>query len=133
MLNRFISGLVCFAAIGGIIFYGASCKKEAKPWASSLFAGNFSGNESCILSGTGQTSIRIIAINDTQVSVTNLYGVNRSLIGNVSHDTCNIPPQIADTLVMQGILLLSSDTLNVSIIASSFGRENRCSAVLIKQ
>ena len=131
MLNRFNAGLIALSIITGLIFYQSSCKK-APQWASSKFAGNFSGNETCLLSGAQRASLKIVAINDTQVNITNLYGITKSLIGNISHDSCTLPPQIADTLVMQGLLILSSDTLNLSIIASSFGRENSCTAVLIK-
>ena len=108
-----------------------SCKKEA-PWASSLFAGNFSGTETCLLTGVQPNSLNIVATSATQVSITNLYGQSKPLIGNVSHDTCTIPPQICDTFVIQGTLLLSSDSLSTFVIASSFGKEDKCNAVLIK-
>ena len=85
------------------------------------------------MAGAQTNTISIVATDDSTVSVTNLYGLGKALSGKVVHDSCTISPQICDTVVMQGLLILSGDTLNLSIIASSFGREDKCNAVLIKQ
>jgi len=136
MNNKF---LVFFGGVALLVAFGlcySSCKKEtgqSTPWVSLNFAGNFSGTENCLLSGTRSNNISITAINATQVSINNLYGFGKSVTGNISHDSCIIQPQICDTLIMQGMALLSSDTLTLFIIASSFGKEEKCNAVLIKQ
>ena len=118
-----------------LLVYAASCKVEPNkaPWPSLQFVGNFTGNETCLLSGAQANSLSIVATSDSTVSVTNLYGLGKSLTGKVVHDSCTISPQICDTVVMQGLIILSGDTLNLSIIATSFGREDKCNAVLIKQ
>jgi hypothetical protein len=111
----------------------AGCKKKPAPWPSLSFVGNFNGNESCLLNGAQSDTLHIVATNATSVSITNLYGLSQLVTGSISNDSCVIQPQISGNYVLQGILLLSSDTINMSIIASSFGREDKCNAVLIKQ
>ena len=132
MRNKLYSVLLCLTIITGLIFFQASCKKSPV-WDSSKFAGNYMGAETCLLTSPQSSTISIVATSATQISITNLYGLGKSLVGSVSHDTCTIQPQICDTFVMQGILILSSDSLNLAIIASSFGKEDKCNAILIKQ
>jgi len=117
----------------GLLLCSAGCKKKSAPWPSLSFAGNFKGNESCLLNGAQPDTLHIVATNANSVSITNLYGLLQPVTGAISNDSCIIQPQISGNYVLQGILLLSSDTISMSIIASSFGREDNCNAVLIKQ
>ena len=124
----------------GVALFIVSCKKETtKPvlWPSTSFAGSFAGNESCALTGSGANNIAITAASATQVSIYNLYGSGRSFNGVVSHDTCTILPQVYNSgggnALMQGQLVLTSDTLTLNIIISAFSSENTCHAVLVKQ
>ena len=135
MRYRIISAIIVLSLALGLLFYGSACKVEPhKTSGPSLrLAGTFTGNETCLLAGGQTNTISIAAINDSTISVSNLYGLGKSVTGTVLHDSCTIQPQICDTVIMQGLLILSGDTLNLSIIASSFGREDKCNAVLIKQ
>ena len=103
------------------------------PSPSTTFAGNYGGNETCLLNGNLSDTLHIVATGATQVSITNLYGLPNAVTGSISNDSCVIQPQLNNGYVVQGLLLLSNDTINLSIIASSFGREDKCTAVLIKQ
>ena len=112
-----------------------SCKKEASKqvvWASSAFAGNYGGSEYCSFNAASPGNITISAINDSTVSIADLYTSGRSVTGYISHDSCVIHPQISDTVILQGLIILKTDTLNLTIIASGFGQQNKCTAVLLR-
>ncbi len=135
MRYRIISAFIVLSLALGLLFYGSACKVEPHKttWPSLRLAGTFTGDQTCLLANAQTNTITIVATDDSAVSVTNLYGLGKSVTGKVVHDSCTISPQICDTVVMQGLLILSGDSINLSIIASSFGREDKCNAVLIKQ
>ena len=126
----------------GFILFVAACKKESAksttaPWLSLNFAGSFSGNNVCSVSGTQAGSITVAATTPTQVSITNLYASGKTFYGTVSNDTCFIQPQIYNNgsgkAVMQGIIVHSSDSVMLEMIVTTFGQQDKCSAVLVKQ
>lgn len=116
----------------------SGCKKEspATPWRSLVFAGTYAGADVCSVSGTEANTISIIATDSTQISISNLYGVQKNFTGVVSSDTCIIQPQIFNTgngnAQMQGSFVLISDTIYLSIIVATFGQRDICNAVLVK-
>jgi hypothetical protein len=133
MRNKLCAVLTGVVVTAFLILSVSSCKKKAAPWDSLQFAGTFSGTETCLLSGTPANTLNIAALSDSTIGITNLYGLMKTLTGNISHDTCIIQPQLCDTVLLQGMMIISADSLRLNIIATSFGRENKCNAVLIKQ
>ena len=125
--------------LSSILLY--ACKKEQSnpvaPWRSTVFTGNYAGNETCLSAGNQSSTIQITAISNTGITVTNLYGSGQTFKGTLSGDTCTIAPQVYNTgsgnAVMQGQMILVSDTLSVFIIVSTFSHEETCKALLLKQ
>ena len=120
----------------------SSCKVEPNkvaptPWPSLKFAGNFSGNDICLIAGSQSNSITVMATDTTKVNITNLYGTGKVFKATISNDTCTIPPQVYNNgtgnALMQGLYVITGDTITLSIIVSTFGQEDKCNAVLIKQ
>jgi len=133
-----ISSFFCGVLIWAILMlFGTSCKKTAPmPWPSQTFAGVFSGNDVCLISGTNSNSITVTATSANQVNIANLYGSGKVFYATVSNDSCYIQPQVynngSGNALMQGSFVMYNDTIKLSIIISSFGQEDRCNAVLVK-
>ena len=133
-------GFICFVFATCLVIFSSSCKKVSPsppiPWPSKNFAGVFSGNDVCLISGTRADSITIVATAATQVNITNLYGSGKVFYGTVSNDSCYIQPQVynngSGNAVMQGNFVMTGDTINLFIIVSTFGQEDKCTAVLVK-
>ena len=124
----------------GLMLLVFSCKKETvkvSPWLSSKFEGIFAGNNVCYRAGVQPNSITITASAPTQISIANLYGSGKAFTGTISNDTCIIPPQLYDAgngrSIMQGSFVLRSDSVMLGIIVTTFGQEDICNAVLLKQ
>lgn len=134
--GQFLAGIFCLALL--TLFF-SSCKPEPKntPWLSLNFAGKFSGNDVCLVSGSQPDTINIAAAGAAQVNITNLYGSGKTFTGNLSNDSCYIPSQFYNNgtgnTELWGSFVLTSDTINLFLIVSTFGHEDKCSAVLVKQ
>ena len=140
MPNKRSSFFLAIAFAVCIMLFVPACKVEPLPkpvWPSLNFAGVFSGNDICLISGTQPDSITITATATAQVSISNLYGSGKSFTGTVSNDTCYIQPQVYNNVtgnaVMQGSFVMAGDTINLAIIISTFGQEDKCNAVLVKK
>ena len=120
-------------ALALLLCLGACTKSPPAQLPSARFAGNFSGNEICLLNGNQTDTLHITATGASQISIANLYGLPKSTIGNVSNDSCVIVAQLDNNYVIQGLLVLHNDTIMLSLIATSFGREDKCTAILVKQ
>ena len=133
------TGLVFLSVVfvACLALFSSSCKKvPPPPWLSLNFAGTFSGNDVCLLSATQPDSITVVATGATEVNITNLYGPGKVFYGNVSNDSCYIVPQVYNNgtgnAIMQGNFVMTGDTINLFIIVSTFGQEDKCTAVLVK-
>jgi hypothetical protein len=118
----------------GLLLCIAGCAKAPSPTLpSARFAGNFGGYETCLFNGSSSDTLHIVSSGAAEVSITNLYGLSNAVTGTISNDSCVIQPQVKNNYVIQGLLILSNDTINLSIMATSFGRQDKCTAVLVKQ
>ena len=120
-------------AFVGLLCVAGCTKVPAPTLPSARLSGNFVGKEICLLSGNLSDTLRIVATSATQVNIVNLYGLPNAVTGSISNDSCVIQPQLNNNYVVQGLLVLANDTLNLSLVVTSFGREDKCAAFLIRQ
>jgi PKD repeat protein len=105
---------------------------------SSNYVGTFTGSQVCTLTGTTNSSITIAANGYLGIYILNLYGISASLKGTINGLQGTIPPQIFNTgagnMLLQGSITLSADynTINLSLMVTSFGKTDNCQATLVK-